>query len=303
MVTTSTHDTKRSEDVRARICLLSEMPREWRAVVVRWSARNAKHRRGDWPDRNLEYFYYQTLVGAWPLPLDRALSYMEKAAREAKQHTSWIRPDAEYDSALRSFVTGTLSDDGFLTDLEQFVARLAEPAWINSLAQTLLRLTTPGVPDTYQGNELWDRSLVDPDNRRAVDFALRQQLLETMRSMSVDEVWQRREEGLPKLWLIWKTLRFRHQHPGLFGSDGTYEPLHAQGAKARHVLAFARGGGAVVVVPRLMIRRGKDWADTSLRLPLGNWANELTGEAVGSDAIPISQLLARFPVALLSRTV
>jgi (1->4)-alpha-D-glucan 1-alpha-D-glucosylmutase len=301
MVTTSTHDTKRSEDVRARICLLSEIPREWRAAIVRWSARNEKHRRGDWPDRNLEYFYYQTLVGAWPLPLDRALSYMEKACREAKQHTTWTRHDEQYEAAVRNFVSGTLGDKDFTGDLERFLARLYEPGHVNSLAQTLLRLTTPGVPDTYQGNELWDRSLVDPDNRRPVDFATRQELLAELKNLSVEQVWQRREEGLPKLWLIWKALAFRRRRPGLFGADGSYEPLRARGAKAIHALAFSRGGGAVAIVPRLVIRRGDDWADTTLRLPLGGWFNELTGEEAGSGERPLGELLGKFPVALLSR--
>ena len=301
MLTTSTHDTKRSEDVRMRICLLSEIPHQWRAVVARWSAQNEKHRRGDWPDRNLEYFYYQTLVGAWPLPLDRALLVMEKTALEARQHTSWTRRNPAYDAALRDFVTGTLGDKEFIADLERFVSRVAEPAQINSLAETLLKLATPGVPDIYQGTELWDLSLVDPDNRRAVDFARRERLLAELNHLSVEQVWQRREEGLPKMWLIQKTLQFRRRNPGLFGADGDYEPLHARGAKAAHVVAFARGARALIIVPRLGMRRGNDWVGTTLRLPEGDWLNELTGEAAGSGEREVGELLRRFPVALLSR--
>ena len=157
------------------------------------------------------------------------------------------------------------------------------------------------MPDIYQGNELWDRSLVDPDNRRPVDFALRERLLAEMKNLSVEQVWQRREEGLPKLWLIQKTLQFRRRHAGPFGAEGVYEPLYARGAKAAHIVAFARGGRAVTVVPRLVIRRGKDWADTVLLLPEGDWVNELTGAEAGSGECAVGELLRRFPVALLSR--
>jgi (1->4)-alpha-D-glucan 1-alpha-D-glucosylmutase len=301
MLTISTHDTKRSGDVRMRICLLSEIPKQWSAAVVQWSAMNGQHRRGEWPDRNIEYFFYQTLVGAWPLPLERALLVMEKAAREAKQHTSWTRPNPAYDAALRDFLTSTLGDKQFIASLEGFVAPLVEPGCINSLAQTLLELTTPGVPDIYQGNELWNLSLVDPDNRRPVDFATRERLLAELKELSVEQVWQRREEGLPKLWLIQKTLQFRSRQAGLFGADGEYEPLQAHGAKAAHIVAFARGGRSVTIVPRLVIRRGNDWADTALRLPEGEWLNELTGERAGTEERPVGELLRRFPVALLSR--
>jgi (1->4)-alpha-D-glucan 1-alpha-D-glucosylmutase len=284
-----------------RICLLSEIPNEWRAAVVRWSALNEKHRRGDAPDRNIEYFYYQTLVGAWPLPLERALPVMEKASREAKQHTSWTRRNAAYDAALRQFVSGTLGDQEFVAELERFVSRLVEPGHINSLAEALLKLTTPGVPDIYQGNELWDLSLVDPDNRRPVDFAARERLLAELKGLSVEQAWQRRAEGLPKLWLIQKTLQFRRRQPGLFGAGSGYEPLYARGPRAAHVVAFARGGRAVTIVPRLVIRRGNDWGDTLLNLPEGEWFNELTGDPAGQGERAVGDLLRRFPVALLSR--
>jgi len=301
MLTTSTHDTKRGGDVRMRICLLSEIPQQWSAAVVKWSAMNEKHRRGDWPDRNVEYFYYQTLVGAWPLTPERTLAVIEKAAREAKQHTSWTRPNRAYDAALREFVVATLSDKEFVASLERFVAPLVEPSQINSLAQTLLKLTTPGVPDIYQGNELWELSLVDPDNRRPVDFAARERLLGELRTLSVAQVWQRRGEGLPKLWLMQKTLQFRQRHPELFGSDGSYEPLQARGEKAGHVVAFARAGSAITIVPRLVLGLANNWADTTLRLPEGQWFDELTGEKIAGGERGMAELLQRFPVALLSR--
>src|SRR5262249_34872232 len=154
LLATSTHDTKRSEDVRARLALLSEMPARWQSGVERWAAMNERQRRDALPDRNIEYLFYQTLVGAWPLEPERAQAYMQKAAREAKAHTSWTQPDERYETALRAFVGGALADPAFLADLAAFVAPLIAPARITSLAQTLLKLTAPGVPDFYQGSEL-----------------------------------------------------------------------------------------------------------------------------------------------------
>jgi (1->4)-alpha-D-glucan 1-alpha-D-glucosylmutase len=172
MLATATHDTKQSEDVRVRIHLLSEIPARWAEAVRRWAARNERHRRGGWPDRNTEYLLYQTLVGAWPLEVDRALTYMEKAIREAKVHTSWTHMNPDYEEAVRGFVTDVLSDPEFTSDLAAFVAPLVQPGRVNALAQTLLKLTAPGVPDLYQGTEVWNLSLVDPDNRRPVDYDL-----------------------------------------------------------------------------------------------------------------------------------
>ncbi|MEA3216592.1 MAG: (1-_4)-alpha-D-glucan 1-alpha-D-glucosylmutase, partial [Acidimicrobiia bacterium] len=177
MLTTSTHDTKRTEDVRARLHLLSEIPNTWARAVQRWSAHNERHRRGDLPDRNLEYLLYQTLVGAHPLPLERLLPYLEKATREAKRHTSWTDPDPAYDAAVRGFAEHLLGDQEFVDDLAAFVAPLVWPGRVNSLALALLKLTSPGVPDLYQGSELWTDGLVDPDNRRPVDFAQRCRLM------------------------------------------------------------------------------------------------------------------------------
>lgn len=301
MLATSTHDTKRGEDVRARLSLLTEMPAVWMQAVQRWSQMNARYRSGRFPDRNIEYFYYQTLVGAWPLSLDRAWLVMEKASCEAKQHTTWTERNADYDRILREFVAHTLGDRSFLADLSQFVHPLVEPGYINSLAQTLLKLTTPGVPDIYQGNVLWDFSLVDPDNRRPVDFETRERAATAIRQMTLDQVLQRRAEGFPKLWLIQKSLQFRARRPELFGAATTYQPLRLHGARARHAVAFQRGGGMVVVVPRLVMGLKGDWAETEVMLPEGEWDNVLTGGTVPGGACRLAELLQPFPVALLAR--
>ncbi len=209
MLATATHDTKRGEDTRARLSLLSEIPEAWCEAVRNWSAMNEPYRRGGWPDRNAEYLYYQTLIGAWPLSAERAQAYMEKAVCEARQHTNWTERNEAYENALRDFIAATLASAEFKHRLEKFVAPLVEAGHINSLAQTLLKLTAPGVPDLYQGGELWDLNLVDPDNRRPVDFKLRRRLLAELKSLSVEEIWRRRSEGLPKLWLIRQALEVR----------------------------------------------------------------------------------------------
>jgi len=301
MLATSTHDTKRGEDVRARLCLLSEIPAEWTEAVRRWSKINSRYRSGKFPDRNMEYFYYQTLVGAWPLSLDRAWTVMEKASCEAKQHTTWTARNADYDRILREFVARTLGERTFLADMSQFTQRLVEPGYLNSLAQTLLKLTAPGVPDIYQGNILWDYSLVDPDNRRPIDFETRERALTVVGQLTVDQVWQRRAEGFPKLWVIQKALQFRQRKPELFGVEGSYQVLRLRGCKARHAVAFQRGGGMVVIVPRLVIRLGGDWGDSEVLLPEGEWQNEFTGQTVSGGANRLADLLNQFPVALLSR--
>jgi len=306
MHSTSTHDTKRSEDVRARISLLSEIPERWGEAVRRWFERNEKHRRGPWPDRNAEYLLYQTLVGAWPLSVERLQAYMEKATREAKVHTSWTRVNGEYEEALRDFVGGLLEDREFVADLEGFVAPLVEPGRVSSLAQTLLKIAAPGVPDFYQGTELWDLSLVDPDNRRPVDYPLRRRLLDELgkgleKGITPEEILARMDDGLPKLWLIRQGLALRRRRPAAFGPEGGYDPIEVRGERADHAVAFLRGGEVAVVVPRLGIRRGGDWGDTVLDLPAGRWRNELTGEEAEGGARSVAEILARFPVALLAR--
>jgi (1->4)-alpha-D-glucan 1-alpha-D-glucosylmutase len=302
MLATSTHDTKRSEDVRARLALLSEIPDAWAAAVRRWSARLEPCRRGNVPDRNIEYLFYQTLLGAWPLSRERILAFVRKASREAKEHTSWSNPNPAYDQALEGFVTGALADPEFVSDFEKFVAPLIAPGRINSLAQTLLKLAAPGVPDLYQGTELWDLSLVDPDNRRPVDFGLRQRLMREMMSLSVQHIRERTDEGLPKLWLIHRALELRRRRPEWFSETADYEPLPARGLKAGHVVAFCRGGHAVAVAPRLVLGLGSTWGDTALALPAGEWRNELSREAISGGACSVDVLLKDFPVALLSRS-
>lgn len=299
MAATSTHDTKRGGDVRARLAVLSEIPHEWIAAVRRWSRKNeAKHRR-NWPDRRAEYVFYQTLVGAWPLTLERVLAAMEKAAREAKDFTDWFLPVKEYEDALHNFITAAFNDSEFMADVEQFVARILDAGWINSLAQTLVKLTAPGVPDIYQGSELWDLALADPDNRRPVDFSLRKTLLTDAGTLSAEEAWRRRATGMPNLWLIRKTLDERRRNPGMFGPAGRYDPLPVRGTLGSHVLAFMRGDGAVTVVPRLTLGLEGDWGDTMVELPQGRWRNALISQPVATGRM--TELTGQFPVALLLR--
>ena len=301
MLATSTHDTKRGEDVRARLALLSEIPERWSAAVERWTVMNEPHRRGDMPDRNAEYLLYQTLCGAWPLTPERAVAYMEKAAREAKVHTSWTDPRSAYEEALRGFVLDALADRKFVDDLERFVAPLVEPGRINSLAQTLIKLTAPGVPDVYQGTELWTLTLVDPDNRTPVDYALRRRLLDELEDTTPEDVWRRIDEGLPKLWTIRQALGLRRRRPELFGARGDYRPLEARGVRAGHAIVFMRGEAAITIAPRLLLGLGGDWGDTALDVPDGRWRNELTGDVVSGGSVKLGDLLHRFPVALLAK--
>jgi (1->4)-alpha-D-glucan 1-alpha-D-glucosylmutase len=303
LLATSTHDTKRSEDVRTRIDVLSEIPDEWATVVRRWTAMNDVHRRDGWPDTAMEYLLYQTLVGAWPLSVDRAVAYMEKASREAKLHTNWLRPDEAYDMALAGFVRGVLGDARFTTDLEGFVATLVPYGRINSLATTLLKLTAPGVPDIYQGTELWDLSLVDPDNRRPVAYELRRGLLATSRTGSPADSWAADPaSGAAKLGLIATTLALRARRPELFDERGAYAPRRADGDFADDVVAFMRGDppGVMSVVQRRALRRRGNWGETMIVLPDGAWHNLADDTSRGGEVM-VADLLGRFPVALLER--
>jgi (1->4)-alpha-D-glucan 1-alpha-D-glucosylmutase len=300
MLTTSTHDTKRSEDVRARIALLSEEPGGFADAVARWASANRRHKTGDLPDRNTEWLLYQTLIGAWPLPAERAVAYMEKASKEAKEHTSWVDPDPAYDKALRTFIEGILADPAFTDDLAAYVGPLVALGRINSLSQTLLKLTSPGVPDIYQGTELWDLSLVDPDNRRPVDYTLRAKLLERVEAgLTPAEAWAEPDEGLPKLLLTSRALHLRQQRASAFRSS--YAPLDATGPKAAHVVAYRRGGEVVAVAPRLVLGLGGDWGGTEVSLPEGEWLDALDGERKFSAETALAALLGPFPVALLER--
>jgi len=303
MLTLSTHDTKRSGDVRARISLLAELPGAWTRAVDRWTVRNQRYKQGGWPDRNTEYLLYQTLVGAWPIDAGRAGAFLQKAAKEAKVHTSWIDPNPGYDDALSAFVAAVLADRGFVADLEGFLAehRLVERGRVSSLAQTALLLTCPGVPDLYQGTELWDLSLVDPDNRRPVDYAERRGLLDSLAGGGPEEALARGDEGGPKLWLIHRVLGHRHRHPGAYGPGSGYGPLPVRGPWARHAVAFARSAGLAVIVPRLVAGLDGEWPGTTVGLPEGGWVDVLTGEKVDGGRASVAALLRRFPVAILGR--
>lgn len=302
MTTLATHDTKRGDDVRARLAALTEMPIRWRPAVFRWLKMNATFRTGDWPDRNTEYFLYQTLIGAWPIGEERLLAYMEKAAREAKEHTSWTQQNREFEEALRQFIRGILGSREFVVDLEAMVARVHRAGHSNSLAQTLLRYTAPGVPDTYQGGELWDYRLVDPDNRTPVDYGVRREMLRELQAgLTPEEVLRREDSGLPKLWVTHQALMLRRNHPEWFGREADYEPLMSTGVKAEHLIAFVRAGRVATVVSRWPIRLGDSWAGATIPLPAGQWKNILTGDDVNGGPVRVQPLLRRFPVALLVR--
>ncbi|MCC7085014.1 MAG: malto-oligosyltrehalose synthase [Pirellulales bacterium] len=299
MLATATHDTKRGEDVRMRLAVLSEIPERWAAMVRFWSAKNDRHRVQFQPDRNAEYLYYQVLVGAWPIDAERMTAFMEKAARESKQHTDWLTPNDEYEKTLRGFVAATLGDEEFTHSVGDFTAEIIAAGRVNSLAQTLLKLTSPGIPDIYQGCELWDLNLVDPDNRRPVDYSWRRKLLCQLDELSAEQIMERAADGLPKLWLIRQTLRMRQTHGNWFNA-ASYAPLAAAGQRSSHVVAFVRGGMAISVVPRLPLTLGGDWGDTTLSIPAGQWQNAFTGESLSGGKLSLSDLLRRFPVALLA---
>ncbi|MGZ4664909.1 MAG: malto-oligosyltrehalose synthase [Frankiaceae bacterium] len=294
MTTLSTHDTKRSEDVRARLCVLTEDAAGWADLAARVLAAADRHVSAAGPSRHSAYFLLQTLVGAWPVSAERAVAYMEKASREAKLHTSWTDPDATFEEALRRYVHAVLADDEIRTTLTGYVAALAPAARVTSLAQKLIQLTMPGVPDVYQGSETQLLALVDPDNRRPVDFA---RLAGTLHALTGDEQYDGKQQ------LVAAALRLRRARPDCFGPDAGYEPLHAGGSGAEHVVAFARGGRVVTVAPRLALtlaRRG-GWRDTVLTLPPGRWVDVVTGTAADGTT-QLTRLLGRLPVVLLTRS-
>ena len=301
MLASATHDTKRGEDTRVRIGLLSEIPERWTAAVRRWSRMNAGFHRNGFPDANTEYFLYQTLAGAWPIGEERLVPAMRKAAREAKVHTSWLAPDPVFEEALERFVKAILGHADFTADLSAFLAPLTAPAIATSLSQTLIKLTAPGVPDIYQGAELWDLNLVDPDNRRPVDFDLRRRLLDETGTMDAGAVMARPDEGLPKLFLIQRVLAARRRLAEAFGARGGYHPLWAAGDRAQHLVAFIRGGRALALAPRLAVRLAADWKDTTLDLPAGAWTDVFTGGRFRGGRQRLASLLRLFPVGLLLR--
>ena len=301
MTTLSTHDTKRSDDVRARLAVLTEIPHEFADAIARWTAMNEQYKTNALPDRNSEYFLYQTLIGAWPIDGDRIKAYMQKAMREAKLQTSWVANNKEFEDALNGFIDKILADDAFVKELEAFVGRVLLPGRINSLTQTLLKSMGPGVPDLYQGSELWDLSLVDPDNRRPVDYARRRTLLAEMASLPAGQILARMDDGLPKLHVIHQTLLLRREHPEWFGADAAYVPMQVAGGKAAHVVAFERAGQVIAVAQRHSLVLNGRWSDTHITIPEGNWRDRFTGERIESGETEIEHLLGGFPVALLTR--
>jgi (1->4)-alpha-D-glucan 1-alpha-D-glucosylmutase len=339
LLATATHDTKRGEDARARLDVLSEFPGEWQEAIRRWSRLNADKKRmvkGELaPAANDEYLFYQTLIGVWPAGnsdsvlkelRERVGAYMVKAMREAKAHTSWIAPDAAYEEAVQQFVFGTLDEkgsEGFLRDFASFQRKIGFFGYFNSLSQVTLKMTSPGVPDLYQGCELWDFHLVDPDNRRPVDFALRKRMLAELKDKRRDgvelarEVLQDIESGRIKLYLTWKLLEFRTAYAELF-QEGKYVPIEAPGSNADHVVAFVReweGQKIITVVPRLTagLMNGAErapigeevWGETRLQIPGAkpgdNFRNIFTGELLGvtEGGMRMGNVLGSFPVAVL----
>jgi (1->4)-alpha-D-glucan 1-alpha-D-glucosylmutase len=298
MLTLSTHDTKRSADVRGRLNVLSEIPHAWDRAVNRWASHNAGHREAGWPDANAEYLLYQTLVGAWPIDAPRAVAFMAKATKEAKVHTSWENPNTDYDRAVEGFTAAVLADRSFRADLEAFLSAegIIERGRRNSLAQTTLLLTCPGVADIYQGSEVWDLSLVDPDNRRPVDYQLRSRLLKRLDGASPAEAAASAEEGGTKLWLIRRLLSHRRARPERY-ENAEYEPLALSGTRPDDALGFTRGGLAVVI-PRL--GRG-GWTGTRVGLPAGVWRSVFGGGTFRGGWIGLEEVFGSFPIAVLER--
>ncbi|HTZ89665.1 MAG TPA: malto-oligosyltrehalose synthase [Alloacidobacterium sp.] len=345
MLSTSTHDTKRSEDVRARLNVLSEMPNTWAAEVMKWRRinRNRKLTLPDGrvvPDDNEEYFLYQTIVGAWPLHLKtgeerkewvgRIQQYMQKAVHEAKVNLSWLNPNPEYVSHMDAFIASILAPrhrakaNLFWDSLQKFLPTVMYFGAMNSIVQTLLKFTCPGIPDVYQGQEMWDFSLVDPDNRRPVDFDLRWKAAAELcaRSKADDlrdvcrDILGNYRDGRLKLWVTMRALNCRRQHRRLF-QTGDYTPLSVGSGREEHVIAFARehkNDTAIVAVPRLSLTlmKGKEeppigevWGDSELALPPNlagkTWSNVFTGERlVAGDTILCREVFRTFPVALLT---
>jgi (1->4)-alpha-D-glucan 1-alpha-D-glucosylmutase len=344
LLATSTHDTKRSEDVRARINVLSEIPLKWYAAVRRWSDLNASKRvevdGKSLPDPTAEYLLYETLVGLWPLNslqpagyvefIQRVQRYMEKALKEAKLHTSWINPNESYDRAVSSFVARILEapdSNEFLQDFRTFITPIARAGILNSLSQVLLKIASPGVPDFYQGCEAWNFSLVDPDNRRPVDFRRFQDELSSLQHSAPNEpqnlvvqLLQKAEDGRIKLYLTNRALEYRRSHRELFAT-GRYYPLEASGTRKAHLVAFARkqsGHSVLAIAARFFLKLSpgeltipsQAWADTFLTLPKSVQAdcfrNVLTDQTVritrhkGKALIPAAEIFSLgLPVALL----
>ncbi|MEV0717260.1 malto-oligosyltrehalose synthase, partial [Asanoa sp. NPDC050611] len=300
MTTLSTHDTKRGEDVRARLAVLAEVPDRWARALQGWMA------AAPLPDPSFAHLLWQTVVGAWPLTKERLHAYVEKAAREAAVSTSWADPSASFEAALHAVVDKIFDEPALASSVARFAAEITPAGWSNALGQKLVQLAMPGVPDVYQGTELWENSLVDPDNRRAVDFATRASLLARL-----DGGWQPPidDSGAAKLLVVSRTVRLRRDRPDLFTG---YRQVPAFGPAADHVVAFDRGGALAVAtrLPVALALRG-GWDDTYLSLP-GNssvpddsassrrFTDSFTGRVYSGRRVPVSNLLDRYPVALLT---
>ena len=343
LVCSNTHDTKRSADVRARLDVLAEMPDQWMRSVRRWRMLNKASRvsigRRSAPDLNTEYLFYQTLLGVWPHDYEegeypksdemealhkRVEAYMLKAVKEGKSRSNWTDPDEKFETAMKNFInTAIFRSPTFLSDFAQLASRTSRPGLWNALTRTMLHLTVPGVPDIYQGGELFSFSLVDPDNRRPVDYAARQEVLDDLEAREqaddglIDELVGAPENGRAKMHVFRSVLKARREYFDLF-ARGAYQPLDAQGPEARHVIAFARTHreeAALVVVPRLPARLtggerapigAEVWGETTLTLPRPlagrSWTCAITGRRVsapGDGSIPVGEILASFPVSLL----
>ncbi|HEU4520618.1 MAG TPA: malto-oligosyltrehalose synthase [Thermoanaerobaculia bacterium] len=320
MNATSTHDTKRSEDVRARISVLSEIPDVWEREVRRWRVANARLRSGDIPDANEELLIYQTLLGMWPVdeeevvPVpERLRAYLEKAAREAKTHTSWIAPDAEYEKAYLDFATAILGNEDFFKPFIRLQRRVAFHGFLNALSQVVLKIGAPGFPDFYQGTEMWDLTLVDPDNRRPVDYDRRRATLKKLKAsaergaLDLGTMLRRSFDGRAKMYVTWRGLELRKERAASF-QRGAYTRLKSE---SKHVVAFLRGEDVIVAAPRLttsLVKPGVQpvgdvWGKATLEgIPEGSWRNVFTGETLESDGSPVrlADVFATFPAALLA---
>jgi (1->4)-alpha-D-glucan 1-alpha-D-glucosylmutase len=322
MNATSTHDTKRSEDMRARISVISEIPEVWQREVRRWTQLNARHRTGAAPDPNEELLLYQTVLGMWSEDVevlddvpDRLRAYLEKASREAKMHTSWLAPNPEFEKAYLDYATEVAQSEEFRRSMLRFYRRISFHGYLNGLSQLVLKIGSPGAPDFYQGSEVWDFSLVDPDNRRPVDYEHRKSMLKKIRasaergSLDLDTMMRRMFDGRIKMYVTWRGLDLRKRRVETF-QRGDYTRLPS---RSPHVVAFSRGSDVIVAAPRLTTKLvktgvqpiGEAWGDTVIEgVAPGPWKNIFTGETLDLNGTArLADVFAKFPVAMLERVV
>ena len=323
MNATATHDTKRGEDIRARLNVLSEIPQEWERQVNQWRETNQSHKQNEIPDANDEYFLYQILLGAFPLEEseranfpNRIKDYILKAVREAKFHTAWLHPDEEYEQGFLNFIDRVLeAKSDFWQQFQPFHKKVAEYGIYNSLSQVLIKNTAPGVPDLYQGAELWELSLVDPDNRRPVDYQKRGEFLQDIKAKIAEDILQltqelieTKENGKIKLFLTHQLLKARKEYSEIF-QKGDYQPIETTGKYHNHLIAFTRNyedKTLVAIAPRFLttiVKPGQPlnkevWEDTSLKLAPKNWHNLIDNQTIAGE-LTVGKILQHFPVALL----